>query len=324
MLEPNSGHPSISVSVLRVTYAADSSPLRLPGFAGATLRGALGGALRELACTTGAEECGGCLRVLRCPYGLLWESAGQAHAQLPARFATDPPKPYAVSVPYYRAPQILEPGEEASFVVRLFGASRALWPHIVLAARDALRGGLGTDGVPARLVAVDRQVGPAAWHALYTEDAGLLDYGSAPDRVVSSAPRPDERARTVRVTLLTPLALKREPPETLDPVELTARAGDRLDLLSTLAEDNTLRRDHRLPRDLAAHARISAAKLTRVAIPRNSRRSGRVVDAGLLGHAVITGVFPEVLALWRVAEALHVGRHATFGFGQVVVEAIDE
>ena len=42
-------------------------------------------------------------------------------------------------------------------------------------------------------------------------------------------------------------------------------------------------------------------------------------QTGLLGGAVVSNVHPRLLALWQLAQFIHVGRDAAYGFGRIAL-----
>lgn len=80
--------------------------LRLPPYAGSTLRGVFGHALRQAACMTRKKECSGCPLLETCPYSRIF--ATPPSRLLSKSQQNNPPQPYIIEAPsdgirHYRA-----------------------------------------------------------------------------------------------------------------------------------------------------------------------------------------------------------------------------
>lgn len=130
----------------------------------------------------------------------------------------------------------------------------------------------------------------------------------------------------VTLTLETPLQLteRGKPATNLDPVTFTARLLDRYDRMHLYFEGRPSGLDHRHLRRVAGLARVVHADLVPERFERFSSRGGkRVPMQGLLGRVTFDHVVPDLHGLWRLAEVLHVGKQATFGFGKVRADVVE-
>ena len=75
-----------------------STLLRLPDYAGSTLRGAFGSALQRIACMTRVSTCTGCPLLRTCPYAVVFESAPPAGGHSLQKFS-EVPRPYVIEPP---------------------------------------------------------------------------------------------------------------------------------------------------------------------------------------------------------------------------------
>lgn len=314
--------PGISVQVIRLTWRAEEN-LRFGGISASTLRGAMGRSLRPLVCTTGAPRCDGCTVRSGCAYGLVWETAWPPGVEPLKGYAT-PPAPYGLDPP---AAGEIAAGRVFSAELRLFGSARAHALPLLLAAREAGAHGFGGRRVRAPLVRAER-LGPGREAVvLYDEAVGLQPAPAGPAERVTPAPRPEDRdVRRVRLHLRTPLDVRvGGRAEDFDPVGLTARAIDRLELLSRLYEGIEPVWSVSRRRTLAAEARVVHADLRARSLRRETHRGGRkrrVALHGLTGTVELEAVHPEVLALWRCAEAIGVGKGTVFGLGRIEVQPL--
>ncbi|MCA9537602.1 MAG: CRISPR system precrRNA processing endoribonuclease RAMP protein Cas6 [Myxococcales bacterium] len=289
--------------------------LRLPPYPGATFRGALGTAWRASTCTTGAPDCDGCPRRDRCPFGLTWERLVTG-PEVPNR-ASSPPRPYVFR---FESPPggALAPGAALSFEMMLFGSARAYAPTWVLAAQRLADLGLTADRVPVHLVRVESAQGPPLW----TVGEGFARFDAAACEAIAPTPLGDGPAR-VRLRFLTPLALKSQGRiGAFAPAAFTARLADRLSAMAHLYDDAPVDWDVKGLLALADSVKVLDNQAQETTFERFSNRMrAKVPMRGLLGEVVVDDVHPALLGLWRCAEAVHVGKNATFGFGRVEVDA---
>jgi hypothetical protein len=308
----------------------------LPPFLGSTLRGALGQALRDLACTTRAPTCAGCPLLPTCAYGATWE-AGAAAPLGPLDRGADPPRPYTLAWerPAARdsATPCLDRGDPLRFRLALFGPARAHAPSFILAAATALDRGLGPRRARlslewARVAALtDLPNQPSARAVHLWADGALAPIHALPDTTLpalvahASGPLPAARLR-----LHTPLSLTHED-RPLDQVRLdvlTQRLVERLTRLDlawgTPAHSPTLPWAELV--DLAASVRVLRTHTHWVAFERHGTRHPRAVPMGGLVGTLDLGPVPAPLAaLWSAGEIVHLGKQATFGFGRIALRA---
>ena len=290
----------------------------LPRYVGSTLRGAIGVALRERSCVTGAPTCDRCPHWQTCHYGRVWESPPQPEG--PRRFA-DPPRAYVLDPFHYGARSRFLPGDRLAFRLRVFGPAIDRVPWIILAIRDAALSGLGRGRARFRLIrasAFDDQREPLLLYAndrmAETARLGVQELRPVRTRELSEPGR-------VTLQLETPLHLTDQgaTSRAVDPVVFSTRLLDRFDALLHFYEDATSGIDRMHIRRIAGLARVVHHDLIPDAFRRHSQRAGRVPMEGLLGRVTFDHVVPELFGLWKLGEVLHVGKQTTFGFGKVRV-----
>lgn len=309
--------PRVSMQILEIEWRPER-PLRLAPFPASTLRGAIGRALRPLVCITGESTCDGCLHLPHCAYGYIFE--GTLPPGAPKRLHT-PARPYVVDLPFRDGPTEVPAGGTWSCRLALFGSARAFVPALVVALQHAGARGLGDRRVPMRLIRVERVDAGDRRALLYDEADGIRPASPGPPIRVEPVPGP--APARVRLVIDTPLDLRADGRllERFDPIVFTARLSERLDVLSAAHEGVRARWDFQLLRTLAGAATVVGEDLRRVRWQRRSGRQGRAVEMdGIVGAVELEGVHPDVLALWRCAADVRVGKKAAFGFGRVRVE----
>lgn len=297
---------------------ASEGRLELPEFAGSLVRGALGAALRQVSCTTGAPVCGGCPELPVCPYGYAFETPSSAHDAGPGGPAPGPfvPHPFALALD---APGRLAPGDRLALELTLVGRGRRYLASFVEAVRWLARRGLGRDRVRLALESAE-DLSPAGEREILTRDSGLFTAEPA-DWALTDLARPVPGA--VAIVTRSPLRLlaKGEPAQ-LD-LEVLLRALFRrigalarfhcgfepvVDYGARLAEARTAHvRERRLV--WSERARYSA------------RQKRRMVLGGLEGTIVLAGDLAGALPFLALGECLQVGKGTSFGLGRYRLEA---
>ncbi|MCC6523315.1 MAG: CRISPR system precrRNA processing endoribonuclease RAMP protein Cas6 [Polyangiaceae bacterium] len=287
---------------------------------------------RGLVCHDRTLECEACPLRGACPYPAVFMPAA-----LPARASIarlrEPPRPFvfAETAPERATLAAVEPVDLDLVVV---GEVHRLLPYFVVTLRQLGADGIGPRGARftlSRVHATDAVGVPT--EASYHHGASDVRAVAVPLRASDLARPGDTHATRVRVRFRTPTEITKKGPAGTpapQPVEappfgaLLRRARDRASALATLYCERPLAID---PRGLGAaadrvtllHATVRQASLLR----KSSRTGERHQLGGVLGEAVYEG--PELgplMPLLRLAELLHVGKHATFGLGVVGVEVV--
>jgi hypothetical protein len=293
----------LSFGHYRLRAVADES-IHLPGFAGATLRGALGHALRELSCMTGQTDCLGCPLLGNCRYPALFEPKllGREDPRQPT-----PPPPYIIRSPVAQ-PRTYQPGEAFEFEMVLFDLTSADLELILRAWQRALWKGLGARKGRARLALV-QQAQDGQWIDLFQPSAGQWS--------------------AVAPSLTVP-----EPPQTLSSLTLMFVSPVRLQHRGRLCLANQLNADivagalkRRLQHLIAPQAMPDMLDTKSLSLKtdmrlyrweRQSSRQGRNIRLdGLLGDVQLAG---SGLADWWpwlwLGQYTHIGKNVSHGLGQ--------
>lgn len=114
--------------------------IQLPEYAGSTLRGAFGRALRKIACMTKQAECKGCPLYRTCPYTNIFETPApiahelQKFSQVPNGYMIEPPE---------WGEKVYFSGEKLQFSLVLFGRLIEQLPLIAFAFKRAFEYNVG-------------------------------------------------------------------------------------------------------------------------------------------------------------------------------------
>jgi CRISPR-associated endoribonuclease Cas6 len=128
----------------------------------------------------------------------------------------------------------------------------------------------------------------------------------------------------IRVEFQTPTELKSAAGDAKDFHVLLARARDRVSTLRSLYGAGPLEIDFRGLAERARSVKTVRSELRHVEVERRSRRSGqRHGIGGLVGFADYEGDLAEFLPFLKAASFTGVGRHCTWGNGQIHTEILD-
>lgn len=326
-------------------------PMRLPWFAGSAVRGGLGRALRAMVCAMGpAQPCPSCPLRRTCPYGVLFETAPdpegpalRTHEEVPRPLVLRPPGPEGVApvdagwLGRTRGkPLQFEPGRTFRVEALLVGRSGMYLPHLIVAFQRLGHEGLGPGRARFDLAAVDwidpwaravRPVGEPAVYGVRLYDPARGRLQALPDPAPPSPtpagwPQGQTSQDGCQVEFVTMTRLKhngqlwREPPFHV----LVRAALRRVSSLSCFHHGQPLSLDFAGLIEQARAVRLEHAETQWVNWRRWSSRQHQGMDFdGVVGRVVYRGPVEAFLPLLSLAEAVHVGKNATFGLGRTLV-----
>jgi hypothetical protein len=301
----------------------------LPGYAGSTIRGALGAVMRPALCgldgagTRCREECGA---PGSCPFHSLFEQSragGGTGPNIPKPLILESPlgerlatvaRGGLVELPYELAPgpgmttiahggrETVEPGTRVVVVVRALGPAGAALEGMVEGVR---RCGLEVKGGRLRLESA-------------VASTGRLDTGGGIG------------VGRVRLALVTPTVIHGDGGTCFDGARLGRLVPDQA-MIRAVSIYNAFfarRTTDRIPFVTPEWPGVylTAHRLFRYRLPRQSYRQQRWMDFdGVVGWMEWEGPRVGALVPWlRAAEVLHVGQKATFGLGRVELVETDE
>lgn len=290
-----------------------TQPLHLPAYAGSTLRGAWGAALRTASCMTKQATCDGCPLLATCPYAAIFESRPPQDGAPSLQDFSQVPKPYVIEPPEL-GERDYAPGEVLAFHLVLAGRALEHLPLILWAWVKAFRRGIGRGDGTAELLRVV-QVGETD-----TADTLVFDGpdGSIRDHTPAVSPAPTF-GEAVTLRFHTPLRLQTNG-RRASADELTARK-----LLMALVRRSALICEFHGPgrldvdfTDLARRADGIASRTdlhwqdwTRY----SSRQQQKMALGGVVGEWSLSGDLLPFASFLHLGQWLHVGKEATFGLG---------
>lgn len=300
---------NLPVARYRLDFTVDT-PLTLPAFAGSTLRGVFGGALRAT-CLTKAKVCDSCPLLASCPYAMVFEPRPPS-AEHPLQDFSQIPRAYVIEPPQWGEKTYVQ-GDTLSFHLVLAGRVLEQLPLILWAFHKGFQRGVGRGDGTASLARV--------WHVADDEATLILD--GPGNRIIGHAgavlPAPSFAGKAVTLHVDSPLRLqtngRRATAEEFTPRKLLTTLIRRIALISEFHGAGTLALDFKA---LAAQAETlgSDKQLTwRDWTRYSSRQQQKMELGGVVGSWQLTGELTPFLPFLHLGQWLHVGKEAVFGLG---------
>jgi len=321
--------PEPPVARLRVArFRLTLEPLatiELSDFAGTVLRGGFGVAFKRTACPLRRQPCASCLLAPSCIYLKVFETPVPNGTPLlpPGGKA---PHPFVIEPPEgdHRFPV----GSPIHLGLTLLGDAEAQLPYFLYAFHRLGEMGLGRGRGRFRLVEVALANPGAPSRTLYTPAADRLapgPYGVALPVVPAHPPAATDRAiAPLTLHFATPLRLKEGGRYGTHPTFsiLIKHLLRRLTLLTACHGGGPPALDHRAWIAAAGAVETRSEALQWCDRERYSTRQRAAMRlGGWTGTVTYTGPWPPFRPLLDVAELLHVGQGATFGFGRTTYSA---
>jgi len=283
------------------------------GFPGRTLRSAFGVALRECSCVSGLEHCKECDRRYECAYGAYFKP----HRSEREHYLDADELPAGVIVRFpFAGPIRFTPMDYVPMDVVMVG--RALTADLAFArAINTMAGRLGIGKKRVRMV--QRRLEPLTGRqASYPEPIGWDDLASPEDG----------NRHMVEVLFLSPVEL-RQKGEYLSGLDFHDLIWYGTHRIAALIDTHCASMEHKgLPAalrqwrdDLATEARgvrrVAHSFVPESQVYSSSQHSNRAVFPGFTGRAIFQGPMKQFLPILRALTYVHLGRHSTFGWGQI-------
>ena len=286
--------------------------LRLPDYAGSTLRGAFGHALREINCVTKAKECKGCPLIAQCPYAQVFAPHDIPRTAMALQLHNQIPVPYIIEAPLTKSRTYSE-GDLLSFEMVLTGDALAHLAVIILAWRRAFLRGIGHIEGKAELVSVSHIHAQEA--VIYSEAAPVItNHNTA--LAVPEYTKPQD----VHLQLITPVRLQQQS-KIISPRDLTGsiflrQLIRRVSLQAQLQQPDVfpieqIRQLNALANEVQDERRLQWLDWERF----SSRQKQKMTLGGITGHLLLKNVPVELLPFIYVGQWLHVGKETAFGLG---------
>ncbi len=299
---------------LTLHFVADR-PYTGPAFGGSMLRGAFGLALKRTVCVMRLRECTGCTLEHACLYTTIFETRPNPEVALMRNYQRAPhPFLLAVAPPREELAR-RETGGALQVNVRLFGDAARAAPFVLKAFEEAGRTGFGAARTPHELTRVTGADGATLWQT------GATFRPLRPDTA-----QPAPVARWSKWRFISPVRLKKDGKlvgaAELQAADLCMSVVRRLGLLAGFFGEGTASLDFQALKLAAEKASIVGKSLQWRELRRySSRQSMELAMGGLTGELTLDHGGDEALAqVLAWAPVLHVGKAATMGLGEVMIE----
>lgn len=307
------------VAGFRVDCVARSS-IRLPEYAGSTLRGAFGRAFRGVACVTRSRTCEECLLRTTCVYAYVFETPPTAEDGMLSK-GVAAPHPFVIEPPAQGGS--VEPGTAFSFGFTLIGRGVDFLPYLVYTFQKMGERGLGRGRGQFE---VQRVVDRLHEHApiIYSGADGVLhnDFHRAGFDQFAEAARLRASERRVTLHLRTPLRLRFER-RLVDRLEfhvLMRNVLRRISLLSQFHCGENLNVDYQGFIQQAQEVEVVEDGTQWWDWERYSaRQGGKMKLGGLVGHITFEGDLEPFWPFLLMGEVIHVGKGTSFGLGKYII-----
>ncbi len=291
------------------------TPIRLPEYAGSTLRGAFGHALKKTACMTRQSDCKTCPLYRSCPYPAIFAPPPpethslQKFSEIPAPFIVEPP---AWGEKHYGKEDIF------SFEFILIGRALSQLPLIVYAWQRALATGIAKGDGTAKLLCVSL-IEEHSETTIYRQEEGQIKTHTA-ELINARSEAQQAVSQQISLHIETPLRIQQNG-RPKHPEELTGR-----DLLITLLRRIALISEFHVGKKLeidfmelgeAANQLKSTKQLAWQDWTRYSNRQKQEMTlGGVMGDWQLEGELQPFLSILKLGQWLHIGKNASFGLGR--------
>ena len=281
-------------SITRITATIEATkPMAWPHFAGSSLRGAFGRALRQAACITGQDKCGGCPLRNSCAYGVVFDPSAPAQPLHPS-FRDGLPR-YVVQPPALGACQ-LSAGQSQNFSVLLLPGTKAHHGLIEHILRSAVEKELFQPGLFKHL---HTQLSQVSLQAMQQVKSELTLHWQTPLRLQHKG-KPIFKAQLLDATTLVRALQRRQ----LQWCQLSGQSVSysqaQLEAANVCTADTRLMQWHDMQRF-------------------SNTQKNKLPLGGLMGNTTLKGppqALQTLLPLLQLGEQLHIGKETVMGLGR--------
>lgn len=308
-----------------VRFVLDRPLEVLPQGRGVLWRGAFGVVFRRLVCHDVELDCIECMLRAACPYPVVFRPEVTL-PELPIARLREPPRPFVLVDPLPES-SALPARSPLSLGMTVVGSAHRLLPHFAATFKRLGEQGIGRKAVRFRLEAIEALDGSGIPRAeVYRAEQSVIRQSSIGITAADLERPGDHQAKRVLVRFRTPTLLRSEGAAQENPSfgVLFRRVRDRVSALATFFGEKPLDFDARGLGELADTVETRHSSFSRFGWNRTSARTQqRHPIQGVVGEAIYEGdALGELMPWLRLAELLHVGKHATFGNGKVEVQVM--
>lgn len=302
-----------TLPIVRYRFAFQlQDDLYLPPYAGSTLRGVLGHALRRTACMTRQKDCHGCPLLQTCPYSTIF--ATPSNTLLNKSQQSSPPQPYIIEacsdgIRYYAADSLYH------FDLVLVGQARFQLPMIAYAFNQAFERGITQQRSRGRLenIAVETQNGQ--WQNIY-QDQRIIPH-------TNHITLPQSYVDHTEITFHTPLRIQQHNSVLgIERINADIMLRQLLRRISTMALLHWQKIDADFNRLIRQTEQVSEFRClqwqdwTRY----SNRQQKEMTLGGLIGTWQLNQLPLEYAQLLHIGQWLHIGKETVFGHGRYSVK----
>ncbi|MCW2279020.1 CRISPR system precrRNA processing endoribonuclease RAMP protein Cas6 [Heliophilum fasciatum] len=318
-------HPKLSCQCLRITVEAGAQGLLLPPYPGSTLRGALGRALHQLACTASKNmDCEGCFFRQVCPVTLLFRPILPEGREGFFAKGQDLPAPFVLRPRTHGKTQFYA-GQRFDVDLTVFGKVIPYLPYLLAALTQAVEKGLGKERRKAVIVdgAVINPLTEEKHPVFDGETWALTGSPSIQPEQVAQAVQTLAGLERLKVRLETPLRLKADEhlQNRISASVLVRGLARRISVLAAFYGEEPWAEDFPELLRLAETVGVEVDHYRWVDWERySSRQDCRMKLGGLVGELVLSGAgLEKLLPLFVWGQLTHVGKATSFGLGAMRV-----
>lgn len=260
-----------------------------------------------------------------CPYPAIFRPE-LAIADLPIARLREPPRPFILADPSPEHSE-LPAGSPLSLGLTVVGSAYKLLPHFTATLKRLGEEGIGRKRIRFQLQSIQELDSNGLPRGdVYRLDSSFV-HAVASGMGASDLARPgDSQAKRVLIRFRTPTLLRSEGVVQNNPSfgVLMRRLRDRVSALATVFGDAPLEIDARRLGEMADGITTRHSELSRFIWIRTSARTRqRHPIEGVVGETMYEGdALGELMPWLRLGEVLHIGKHATFGNGNIEVKVM--
>lgn len=308
----------LNFTIQRITFLAEE-PLFVPEYKGSMIRGALGHALKKVACALKRFSCPECPIREKCAYSVCFETPIPKSSEIMKKYPKAP-HPYILEPPLDSKEQY-EPGEEFTCNLTLIGRAVDFLPHFIYALNVMAEEGFGKGRGKSRLISLDYLSPENQWIPLYSSENNEFLGNPYSFTIENIRNKRDslQSAKSIMINYLTPTRLI-----------IDGNLHDKGDISYILP--NLLRRltllqyffcGGYLEKDVIPLIEISKTLQPTLSsfqwqdwIRYSSRQDRKVIMGGFIGSIEYEQIPSDILEILCWGESLHIGKGTVFGLGK--------